>query len=341
MPEFVVGRPIEIIAPFSATGLGVSTYVYDEARNQSAGSATEIGVTGNYYFKFTPDADGEWRLVMYSGSEKHTFYFPVYVEDPTVEGKVDIIDANVDILIQRTACDAGMAASTTVIVCDDLAGYGEDYFNTGWKMCVLQNVGVGHAGTPPENQWRDITNYVTATGTFTVTAFTANVEAGDYILVARDEFANGLKLANHEITRAFWSAPQISVTADTTHTDAVLPSVVLPNIAGTITHAYAGFKFRMIQNTNAGANKLSGAQEIQVKENAAGTFTDCINFVDDQFGVAASTREGGDVCMGNIDVVAEVAAFNKTYAFQWDEPLTDQSSLIFYDVQSFLIVTWY
>jgi len=143
------------------------------------------------------------------------------------------------------------------------------------------------------------------------------------------------------ITRAWFSTSQISVTADTTHTDAALPSVVLPNITGTIVSVFAGFKFRMIENTNAAVNKLSGAQEIQVKENAAGAFTDCINFVDDQFGLAASTREGGDCIIGNIDVVAEVAAFNKTYAFQWDEPLTDQTAIVFNDVQTFLIVSYY
>lgn len=146
---------------------------------------------------------------------------------------------------------------------------------------------------------------------------------------------------HHLITRTWFSDSQVEVVADTSHTDASLPSVVLPNIAGTIVHVYAGFKFRMIENTNAAANKLSGAQEIQVKENAAGAFTDAINFVDDQFGLAASTREGGDCIIGDIDIVAEVAAFNKTYAFQWDEPLTDQNALHFNDVQTFLIVSYY
>ena len=147
-------------------------------------------------------------------------------------------------------------------------------------------------------------------------------------------------LNNGLITRTWFSDPQTEVVADTTHTDASLPSVVLPNITGTIVTAYAGFKFRMVENTNAAANKLSGAQEIQVKENAAGAFTDAIEFVDDMFGLAASTREGGDCIIGNIDVVAEVAAFNKTYNFQWDEPLTDKDALHFNDVQTFLIVTY-
>jgi len=146
----------------------------------------------------------------------------------------------------------------------------------------------------------------------------------------------------HNLTRqVFFSASQISATADTTTTDAALPSVVLPNITGTIVSAYAGLVFRALENTNVAANKLSGAQEIQVKESVGGAWTDCIELVDDQFGVAASTREGGTCITGKLDVVAQVAAFNKTYNFQWDEPLTDQDSLILYDVQTFLIISYY
>jgi hypothetical protein len=78
MPLFVKNRLIEAIAPFSTTGLTVSTILYDESRNPTNGTATEIGITGNYYYSFTPDTDGDWRLVMYNGSEKHTFHFPVY-----------------------------------------------------------------------------------------------------------------------------------------------------------------------------------------------------------------------------------------------------------------------
>jgi hypothetical protein len=137
-----------------------------------------------------------------------------------------------------------------------------------------------------------------------------------------------------------YSLPQKSVTADTTHTDASLPSITLPDIAGTIVRVYAGIFFRMIENTNAAANKLNGTQEIQVKEHAAGAYIDAINLVDDQFGIAASTREGGTIVRGIIDVSAQVAAFNKTYDFLWDEPLTDQDSLVFYDLQTFLVVDY-
>ena len=140
---------------------------------------------------------------------------------------------------------------------------------------------------------------------------------------------------NHEITKAFFGPCLIAATADTTHTDIALGSVTLPNIAGTITHVYAGIKFRMVENTNVAANKLNGAQEIQVDT------VDAINFVDHQFGVAASTREGGDCIIGAVDLVATVDVFNHAYAFVWDEPLTEVDSLVFNDVQPFLIVSYY
>ena len=84
-------------------------------------------------------------------------------------------------------CDAGMGASTVTIVCDDLAGFGDDYFNTRFWMKVLKNANA--VGAAPEGQIRLITDYVSATGTFTVAAFTANVEASDIILILYESAA--------------------------------------------------------------------------------------------------------------------------------------------------------
>jgi len=81
-------------------------------------------------------------------------------------------------------CDAGMAASTTAIVSDDLAGYGADFFNGEFYMQVLFNA--NSATAAPEDEVRQITDYVTATGTFTCTAFSQNVETGDYILILHE-----------------------------------------------------------------------------------------------------------------------------------------------------------
>jgi hypothetical protein len=190
---------------------------------------------------------------------------------------------------------------------------------------------------------RIITAYTGASKTVTWTpALTHDaVDGGRIWIVANDTKLNvtadaiKARTDRNEIIKTFFSPCQIEVVADTSHTDANLPTVTLPDIAGTITHVYAGFKFRMIENTNAAVNKLSGAQEIQVDT------VDAINFVDDQFGLAASTREGGDCIIGSVDLVATVGAFNHAYAFVWDEPLTDQDALHFNDVQTFLIVSYY
>ena len=146
---------------------------------------------------------------------------------------------------------------------------------------------------------------------------------------------------HHEITKAFFSATDDIITCNTDSSDLTLPSVVLPNITGTITHVYAGIKFRMIENTNAATNGLNGAQDIQVKESAAGAYVDAINLVDNQWLLAATTREGGDAAIGNIDIVAQVAAFNKTYDFIIDNNDVDQANLNLCDVQTFLIVSYY
>lgn len=86
--------------------------------------------------------------------------------------------------IRHGTCDSGMGASTTAIVCADLAGFGNDYFNTKFYMQVLLNA--NSVGNAPEPQVRQITDYVSTTGTFTVTAFGANVEENDKIVIMHE-----------------------------------------------------------------------------------------------------------------------------------------------------------
>lgn len=136
----------------------------------------------------------------------------------------------------------------------------------------------------------------------------------------------------------FWSVPQEEVVVTAGAGDKALPDVVAVGIpaGATIHRVIAMFKFRIVENTNVGANALDGAQEIQVKE-AAGAWIDAINLVDDMFSLAASTREGGDVMIGALDVKAQVDD-NDTYNFQWDEALADLANIQFNDVQTGLRV---
>lgn len=81
-------------------------------------------------------------------------------------------------------CDTGMGASATTIVSANFIGMGDDYFNTKYYMQVIKNT--NSVGNAPEMQVRQITDFVSATGTFTVAAFGANVEEGDSIMVMHE-----------------------------------------------------------------------------------------------------------------------------------------------------------
>jgi len=82
-------------------------------------------------------------------------------------------------------CDVGMGASTTVIVCADLAGYGDDYFNEKFCMTVLLNA--NSAGDSPEMEYRYIGAYTSSLGAFLITTpFGANVEEGDKIMILHE-----------------------------------------------------------------------------------------------------------------------------------------------------------
>lgn len=84
-------------------------------------------------------------------------------------------------LIFHGTCNAGMTASTTAIACADMAGFGNDLFNTQYYMQVIKNA--NSIGAAPDGEVRKITDYVSTSGTFTVDAFSANVEASDEIVV--------------------------------------------------------------------------------------------------------------------------------------------------------------
>ena len=84
-------------------------------------------------------------------------------------------------------CPAGMAASLNTIVCPNLAMFPNDTFNSGYQMIVLRNANA--LGVAPEMEMRDITDFVTLTGTFTTTAFSANVEENDIVLIIHNSVA--------------------------------------------------------------------------------------------------------------------------------------------------------
>jgi hypothetical protein len=77
------------------------------------------------------------------------------------------------------------ATSQTAPVVALLAGFGDDYFNTDWSMIITHNI--DSDGSAPEGEIRDITDYSSATGTFTIETLTANLGNGDGVMVRRTE----------------------------------------------------------------------------------------------------------------------------------------------------------
>ena len=76
------------------------------------------------------------------------------------------------------------ATDTTSIIDVTYAGYGNDFFNTGWvATCLLNADSVGNA---PEGQTRDITDYDSTTGDFTTAAFGAAIGTGDKFFIYYD-----------------------------------------------------------------------------------------------------------------------------------------------------------
>lgn len=135
----------------------------------------------------------------------------------------------------------------------------------------------------------------------------------------------------------FWSLSQEEVPLVIGAGDEGLPSVTVADLPGgaTVVRAIAMFKFRAVENhTYAGANALDGAQVIQIA-----TSVPAINFVDTQFTIAETTREGGDVVVGAIDIAGTVTG-NAAYAFHWDLAKAQQTGLNFNDVQMGLRI-WY
>jgi len=145
----------------------------------------------------------------------------------------------------------------------------------------------------------------------------------------------------------FWSDPIEEAQISAAGITVPLPTVTVDGLpsGATILRAIAMFKFRMVENTNAAANKLNGgtaagtSQVIQVRDDTPGVWSDAINFVDDQFGLDGEIREGGDVCIGSIDISGIVVG-NDIYEFQWLLGRADLDFINFNDVQVGIRV-WY
>lgn len=338
--ETATGNPWLLQAP--------TCVIIDESGNRAAGAPAEES-DGWYTCSFTPDAAGTWSTEW--GLAGATIY-SAYKEFKVGGGEVTDIKAETALILADTNAILTDTSTTLDDLVDDLetrvtaarAGYLDELAAAN----IPADVDTLKSAVVVIDEYHDVPaqNAAANAQMNEVIGNKTDTTAGDS-LVSLVKVVDGnvddieTRVAHHLVTRTWFSPSQEEVAVTNGAGDKTLPSVTLPNITGTIVHVYAGFKFRMIENTNAAVNKLSGAQELQVRVDTPGAWADAVNFVDDQFGLAASTREGGDCVIGTIDLVGTVTAFNDIYEFQWDEAVADQSNLQFNDVQTFLIVSYY
>ncbi len=237
--------------------------------------------------------------------------------DSNLKGRNDFISEKTILIMSGDAKDEDKGAT--------------DFDNSDGKI-TLQGTGFSHqikAGT-----------IFRVLNISTIEIDVANIEAKvDAIKTQTDKIAGKMLFSMD-----FWSDPQEEVVMTGSQTTPGLPSVTVGDLpdGATIVRAIAMFKFRMVENTNEAENSLdkTAAQPIQVQEPANGeAYTDAINFVDEQFKIAATTREGGDVLIGSIDIGTKVVA-NEAYSFQWLNAKAHLGNLQFNDVQTGLRI-WY
>jgi len=135
----------------------------------------------------------------------------------------------------------------------------------------------------------------------------------------------------------FWSNHDDVIDLPAVAADTALPDVVVSGLPAGISlvRVVALLKVRAIENTSAsGANAISGAQAVRVKKSTGVWGTDdlaAIDLPDNLWTVAASTRESGDVLIGDNDVKAEVDG-NATYNLRFEDALVDYANLRLNDV---------
>ena len=160
--------------------------------------------------------------------------------------------------------------------------------------------------------------------------------------------ANETKIDRKVSCMTFWSDVSTinPIQLTTPAADKDLPNVVVANIpsGSTIVQAMVLIKIRAIENkSSSGYNAINGAQNIRIKVSTGAWGTDdiaAINLIDNQWYIAASTREFGDVQVGDNDVKSVVTG-NATYNLRFEDALVDYATLDLFDVQAGIRVWFY
>ena len=153
-----------------------------------------------------------------------------------------------------------------------------------------------------------------------------------------DESELEARLGRKVSCMTWWSDIDDVINLTTDGVDIDLPNVVVAGIpsGATLVSAVVILKVRAIENkSSSGTNAINGAQSIRVKKSTGAWGVDdvaAIDLVDNQWSVATSTREFGDVQVGDNDVKSEVDG-NATYNLRFENPIVDYATLQLNDVQ--------
>jgi hypothetical protein len=169
-------------------------------------------------------------------------------------------------------------------------------------------------------------------GTLTVygSAFVIDNSAGAGIVITNN--SQSIKKIH---TLDIWSTYQTTVTLTNGAGNKALPNITiaaLPTTA-TIQRAVMMLKFRIIENTNAAANSVSGAQNIRCQKAVGGAYITGITLAGGELAVPVAIRESGDVMIGDADIKAQVPAAGAVMNFQWTAGVAAQNNLVLVDCQ--------
>ncbi len=177
-------------------------------------------------------------------------------------------------------------------------------------------------------------------GTLATAAATGAVTTSDELMAYQKQLITNSRRAVHRMDFKSTTIDDL-ITLNATAAAEALPSVTVRNIpsGAVFLEVTAWVSIGSFEDTSGSENKLvlAGNEHIQVKETSAGSFTDAIKLVANQWLVGASATRGGNVYFGSIDIKAEVNA-NDGYSFQIENADVTAVNLLLRDVQCGLIV---
>ncbi len=261
------------------------------------------------------------------------------------------------------------ATSSTVFQSTDLIGQGDDAFD-GWFVSVLQA-----DNAAPESELKPMSDYVSATGRVTHTAFTAQLAVGDWVVLLRPEIAmlgavdtaaatgavtsTDLLMAymKQRVTqgvahRTYKSTLEHIVAIPGTGADLTFPSVVVSGLptGATLISVELALTIGSIFDTSAAENqiKTGTTDSLWIKASGGAWGTDDIEalvFKALSLQTASGAYRSGTTIWGTIDVKSEVTG-NGTYNIASRETTRTKGveatggSLELHDVTTILDVWW-